>query len=222
VKGGEETAAAARPIRVGIVDDHAIVRKSLSDFLRAADAFEVVGQAATGRDAVELARTVPMDVLLLDIDMPGQNGIDAIPHILARENAPAVLMLSAHPAAVYGVSLMAKGAAGYLSKACDPQEIVRAITVVAKGCRYVDHDVGSLLADRAAAPEEELPHRKLTNREFQIFLRFAQGQSSQDAARDLSVSHKTVLCYRVRVMKKMQARTSSELTYYALKHKLIA
>jgi len=181
----------------------------------------VVGQAASGREAVELARTVPMDVLLLDVEMPGQNGVDAITHIRARDNAPAILILSGHPASSYGVATITRGAAGYLSKGCDPKEIVKAITVVASGRKYLDEEVSSLLADTVSTRDGR-PHCKLTTREFQVFLRLAQGQTGPQAARDLSLTPETLGCYRVKIMDKMEMRTNSELTYYAIKHKLIA
>jgi two-component system, NarL family, invasion response regulator UvrY len=214
--------AGRRRLRVGIVDDHAITRRALQEFLSEREPIEVVGVASTGGDAMELARTVPMDVMLLDIDMPGRNGIDALPHILAREPAPAVLMLSSHPPAAYGVAMIKRGAAGYLNKQCDPEEIVRAIEVVAGGRKYIDEEVGSLLVESVAAPVETLPHRTLTEREFQIFLHLAKGHSSEEAARHLSLSPNTVSTYRVKVMEKVRARTNSDLTYYALKHHLIA
>ena len=222
MKGRAHRATSASRIRVGIADDHAIVRRALHEFLRAFDALEVVGEAASGREAVELARTVPLDVLLLDIEMPGQTGIDAIPHILARDNAPAILVLSAHDAASFAPSMMTKGAAGYLSKACDPLEIVQAITSVAQGRKYFGEARTALPAGANEGQPTDLPHRTLTNREFQLLLRFAQGQTGPQVARELSLSHKTVLCYRVSLMSKMRARTNSDLTYYAFKHKLIA
>lgn len=214
--------ACAPGLRVGIVDDHAITRRALTEFLSEQASIQVVGEARTGRDALELARTARLDVMLLDIDMPGQSGIDALPHILAREDAPAVLMLSGHPPAAYGVSMIRKGAAGYLSKQCDPQEIVTAIQTVAQGRKYIDAELGSLMAEGLMEPGERLPHRSLTEREFQIFLHLAQGQSSEETARDLSLSPNTVSTYRMKVMEKVQARTNSDLTYYALKHNLIA
>jgi DNA-binding NarL/FixJ family response regulator len=201
-------------IRVGIVDDHAITRRALTEFLAEEGSSRVVGEAACGRGAIELARTVPMDVLLLDITMRGQSGIDALPHIVARENAPAVLMLSTHPQEAYGVAMIEKGASGYLNKQCEPEEIVRAIKAVAAGQHYLPCDSGS--------NDPSQPHRALTPREFQVFLRLAQGQSGQLAARDLSLSVRTFSGYRVRVMRKIDARTPSDLTYYAVKHNLLA
>jgi len=211
----------AGKIRVGIVDDHAITRRALSEFLSDEDSIVVVGQASSGGEAMEMTRKIPMDVLLLDIEMPGQSGIDAIAHIVSRDNAPAVLMLSAHPPAAYSVAMIRKGASGYLNKQCEPSEIIKAIQTLATGNRYLDEEVSSLLVDSASQHRSIELHTKLTGREFQIFLRLAQGQDSHQAARELSLSVKTVLSYRVKIMDKMQARTNSELTYYALKHRLI-
>jgi len=211
-----------RRIRVGIVDDHAITRRALSEFLSEQGECEVVGVAHSGRDAMDLARTVRMDVMLLDIDMPGRTGMEVLPHILARADAPAVLMLSTHPQEAYGAAMLQKGAAGYLNKQCEPDEIVRVIKLVAGGGRYLGGELCGRMADSSPQPVPLEPHQKLTQREFQVFLRLAQGQSSGEAAHDLALSPSTVATYRVKVMAKVQARTNSELTYYAIKHQLIA
>jgi two-component system, NarL family, invasion response regulator UvrY len=210
-----------RPIRVGIVDDHAITRRALNEFLGTAD-LSVVGEASNGRDAMELARQIPMDVLLLDMEMPGHSGIDAMAHIICRKDAPAVLILSGHAAEAYGVAMIRKGAAGYLSKDCPPEEIVTAIKVVASGRTYLNKEVTSLMAASLSGDLLNEPHRKLTEREFQVFLRLSQGQANEQIANELSLSAKTITSYRMKVLRKMRMRTSSELTYYAIKHKLIA
>ena len=131
-------------------------------------------------------------------------------------------MLSAHPPAAYGLAALGKGAAGYLNKQCEPGEIVKAIVTVASGRRYLDEEMKSLLAAGPAREAGVDLHRRLTEREFQIFLRLAQGQDNGQVAADLSLSPRTVLTYRHRLLAKMHVRTNSDLTYYALKHGLIA
>ncbi len=210
-----------RVIRVGIVDDHAITRRALTEYLGTVDQMVVVGEASNGRDAMELARTVPMDVLLLDMDMPGQNGIDALVHIIARKDAPAVLILSGHAPQAYGVAMIRKGAAGYLGKDCAPEEIIKAITTIASGRKYLNEELSALMVETLTEEAADEPHCTLTEREFQIFLRLAQGQKNAQIAKDLSLSAKTVTSYRMKVLRKMRVRTSSEMTYYALKHKFI-
>lgn len=209
------------PIRVGVADDHAIVRRALVELLDADDSMKVVGEASNGREAVELARTVPMDVLLLDIEMPGQSGFEAISRICSREKAPAVLMFSGYPFSSYGITAVSKGAAGYLGKGCELQDIRKAISVVAMGRKYFDEEVGSFLVETLQVRDKP-PHCSLTDREFQIFLRLAQGTANAQTASDLSLTPQSVGSYRVRIMNKMRMRTNSELTYYAMKHRLIA
>lgn len=215
-------AGVARCIRVGIADDHAIVRHGLSEFLREQASLEVAGLAASGREAMELARQVRLDVLLLDIDMPGLSGIDAITSIVAREDGPAVLVLSTHPPATYGVAMLQKGASGYLSKQCDPFEIVKAIHVVASGRRYLEGSLAELLLGSMMKNTDSAPHEKLTEREFTIFLRLATGKSVAQAAQELSLSQSTVAAYRVRIMRTMELQTNADLTFYALKKNLLS
>ena len=207
--------------RIGIVDDHAITLRALHEFLREQEGFLVAGQAASGREAIDLARKVPMDVMLLDIDMPGQSGIESIAHIMARAPSMAVLMLSSHAPSHYGMAMMKKGASGYLDKQCDPSEIVTAIRTVAGGRKYLNEEMSALLLDNLTPVTDGAAHKKLTDREFQVFIRLARGQSPDDAGIEMSLSGKTVSSYRTRIMDKLHFKTNSELTYYAIKHGLI-
>ena len=208
-------------IRVGIVDDHAIVRTGLREFLADFVDLRVTGEAANGREALELARGGEVDVLLLDLSMPDQSGVDALAAIKARFPDLAVLILSGFPEANYATTLLRHGASGYLNKECDPEEIVKAIRTVAKGRRYITPAVAELLADGAAGASEQLPHDTLSERELQVFLRLAKGETIGHMAESMFLSVKTVSTYRTRVLEKLKLQTNSELTYYALKNGLI-
>jgi len=209
-------------IRIVIVDDHAVVRAGLKQFLAEQMDFQVVGEAASGREALDFVRAGGVDVLILDVSMPGQSGVDALSGIKARAPELPVLMLSAFPETHYATALLKQGASGYLSKDCDPQEIVNAVRTLARGRRYITPAVAELLADQLGGGEGDgLPHTHLSEREFQVFLRLAQGETIGAIADSLSLSVKTVSTYRTRVMEKMKLESNSDLTYYALKNGLI-
>lgn len=209
-------------IRVGIVDDHAIVRAGLRQLLSDNVDLRITGEASNGRDALELARSGEVDVLLMDISMPDQSGVDALGAIKARFPELPILILSGFPEAHYATALLRQGASGYLNKECDPEEIATAIRVVSRGRRYISPAVAELLADGVAGGSpDKLLHDALSERELQVFLRLAKGETVGDMALAMFLSVKTVSTYRTRVMEKLKLATNSDLTYYALKNGLI-
>ena len=207
-------------IRIAIVDDHAIVREGLRRFFADEVDLRVVGDAANGREALELLRSTEVDVMLLDLSMPDQGGVDALRAIKARAPDLPVLILSGFAAQHYATALLRPGAAGYLNKDCDPEEIARAIRTVALGRRYITPAVAELLAEQLDAPAKA-PHEQLSERELQVFLRLAAGETVGHIAEQMSLSVKTVSTYRSRVLEKMGLASNSDLTYYALKNGLI-
>lgn len=207
-------------IRVAIVDDHAIVRAGLRQFLSEQIDLEVTAEAADGRAALDLVRAGGFDVLVMDLSMPGQGGVDALVAIRARAPALPVLILSGFPEEHYATALLRHGASGYLNKECDPEEIVDAIRTVHQGRKYVTRAVAELLAEGLVSVERP-PHEQLSEREFQVFLRLAQGESIGQIAQGMSLSVKTVSTYRTRLLEKMRLSSNSDLTYYALKNGLI-
>jgi two-component system invasion response regulator UvrY len=208
-------------IRVGIADDHAIVRSGLRQYLTDQVDLRVTGEASNGREALELARNGEVDVLIMDLSMPDEGGVDALAAIKARFPELPVLILSGFPEAHYATTLLRQGAAGYLNKECDPDEIVQAIRTVARGRRYITPGVAELLADGAAGEADKLPHESLSERELQVFLRLAKGETVGQMAESLFLSVKTVSTYRSRVLEKLKLQSNSDLTYYALKNGLI-
>src|SRR5438132_799553 len=135
-------------IKVGIVDDHAIVRSGLKQFFSEQVDLRVVGEAASGREAIDLVRTTEMDVLVMDLSMPGQSGIDALGMIRAKAPDVGILILSGYPEEHYAMNLIRQGASGYLNKECEPMEIVNAIRTIALGRRYISPAVAELLAQQ--------------------------------------------------------------------------
>lgn len=209
------------PIRIGIVDDHALVRIGLRQFLVDQVDFDVVGEADNGRQALDLLRAGNIDVLLMDILMPEQNGIDALATIKAHAPDMPVLILSGLSEKHYAVTLLQQGASGYLNKECDPQEIVQAIRTLKQGRKYISKSVAERLADGLGIDKGKPLHEQLSERELQVFLRLAIGETIGNMAISMSLSVKTVSTYRTRVLEKMQLKSNSDLTYHALKNGLI-
>lgn len=208
-------------IKVGIVDDHAIVRSGLRQFFADHIDLRVVGEASSGRGAIDLVRNEEVDVLIMDLSMPGQSGIDALAMLRAKAPDMGILILSGYPEEHYAVQLIRQGASGYLNKDCDPLEIVDAVRTIALGKRHITPAVADLLAQQLGKKGTAAPHEELSEREFQVFLKLAKGETASRIAEELSLSVKTVSTYRTRLMEKMGLSSNSDLTYYALKNKLI-
>jgi len=208
-------------IRIAIIDDHAMVRAGLRQFFSDQSDFSVVAEASNGRAALEIVRAGEVDVILLDISMPDQGGVDALAAIRARAPDLPVLILSGFPEEHYATTLLRQGASGYLNKDCDPQDIVSAIRTVHRGRKYISPGVAERLADGLTKGGDKLPHEQLSERELQVFLRLAKGETIGNLAVGMSLSVKTVSTYRTRIMEKMKLESNSDLTYYALKNGLI-
>jgi two-component system, NarL family, invasion response regulator UvrY len=208
-------------IRIAIVDDHAMVRAGLRQFFADQPDFTVVAEAANGREAVDIVRKGEVDVIVMDIAMPDQSGVDALAAIRARAPNLPVLILSGYPEEHYATTLLRQGASGYLNKDCDPEEIVKAIRTVHRGRKYITAGIAERLADGLTGDTDRLPHEELSERELQVFLRLAKGETVGHMAESMSLSVKTISTYRTRVMEKMRLASNSDLTYYALKNGLI-
>lgn len=208
-------------IKIAIVDDHAVVRSGLRQFFSEHIDLVVVAEAANGRQAMDVVRQGGIDVVVMDISMPDQSGIDTMIAIKARAPDLPVLILSGFPEAHYATTLLRQGASGYLNKDCDPADIVTAVRTVARGRKYITPGIAELLADGLAGGGDKLPHENLSDRELQVFLRLAKGEVIGQMAVSMSLSVKTVSTYRTRVMEKMNLASNSDLTYYAIKNGLL-
>lgn len=209
-------------IRIAIVDDHAMVRAGLRQFFVDQVDFQVVAEAANGQEALNIVRQGDIDVMLMDISMPGQGGVDALAAIKARAPDLPVLILSGFAEEHYATTMLRQGASGYLNKDCDPEDIVKAIRMVVRGRKYISAAVAERLADGLGSDNTKALHEQLSERELQVFLRLARGEAVGAMAISMCLSIKTVSTYRTRVMEKMMLESNSDLTYYALKNGLIA
>ena len=188
---------------------------------RHSSSFRVVAEAASGREAIDVVRSTELDVLLMDLSMPGQSGIDSLAMIRAKAPDVGILILSGLPEEQYAVNMIRQGASGYLNKECDPEEIAKAVRVVATGRRYISPAVAELLAGHLDRKDAGPAHNSLSEREFQVFLKLAKGYSVGDIGEALSLSVKTISTYRTRLMEKLSLASNSDLTYYAIKANLI-
>lgn len=208
-------------IRVAIVDDHPVVRAGLRQLLSGQTDIQVVAEGANGHEAIDIARGEQIDVMVLDIAMPECSGVDALVSIQARHAGLPVLILSEFPEAHYALAMLRQGARGYLNKCSDHDELILAIRTVSRGRKYISVCVAEQLAEGWAVRGQHSPHQCLSDREFQVFLRLARGETVGHTADGMSLSIKTVSTYRARVMEKLKLGSNSDLTYYALKNGLI-
>ena len=208
-------------LRLAIVDDHKIVRAGFREMLADELGVRVEFEAASGEEALQQFREQPCDVLLLDLSLPGQSGVDVLRAVRQRYPALKVLVLSGFPEERYALPMIRNGANGYLCKDCERDELIRAIRTVAQGRRYVSPRTAELLADDLAGVSAALPHESLSERELQVFLRLARGESVSGIADTLNLSVKTVSTYRSRLLEKLEVASNAELAAYALRHGLM-
>ncbi|MDI3489143.1 DNA-binding response regulator [Thauera propionica] len=208
-------------LRIAIVDDHQIVRAGFREMLADELGFEFPFEAASGEEALQGLRQHATDVLLLDLSLPGQSGVDVLRAARQRYDKLRILVLSGFPEDRYALAMIRNGADGYLCKDCTREELVNAIRTVAQGRRYLSPRTAELLAQELTGGGASAPHEKLSDRELQVFLRLARGESVSDIAALLHLSVKTVSTYRSRLLEKLDVSSNAELATYALRHGLI-
>ncbi|MBW8307154.1 MAG: response regulator transcription factor, partial [Thiobacillus sp.] len=190
-------------IQVAIVDDHQIVRTGFRELLSEDASITIAFEAANGDEALEKLRTTQCGVLLLDISLPGKSGVDVLRAVRQRYPEIKVLILSGFPEESYALAMIKNGANGYLCKDCEREELLRAIHMVSAGRRYVSPRTAELLADEMSGERSGVLHEALSDRELQVFLRLARGESVSDIAGQLHLSVKTISTYRSRVTDKL-------------------
>ena len=208
-------------IRVLVAEDHTIVREGIKQLIGMAKDMQVVGEAGNGEQLMDVLRQTPCDVVLLDISMPGVNGLEAIPRIRALLQPPAVLMLSMHDEAQMAARALKIGAAGYATKDSDPALLLTAIRKVASGGRYIDPELADRMVFEVGLTDSRPPHALLSEREFSVFERLVQGEGVNEIAQHLAISSKTVSTHKARLMEKIGAHSVAELVKFAMDHKLV-
>ena len=208
-------------IRVLVAEDHTIVREGIKQLIGLAKDLCVVGEAANGEQLLETLRQTPCEVVLLDISMPGVNGLEAIPRIRALSSPPAVLVLSMHDEAQMAARALKIGAAGYATKDSDPALLLTAIRKVASGGRYIDPELADRMVFEVGLTDARPAHTLLSEREFSVFERLVRGEGVNEIAQQLAVSSKTVSTHKARLMQKLGLHSVADLVKYAVEHKLL-
>lgn len=208
-------------MKILIADDHSVVRHGLKQIL--ADAFRNAefGEAKNGQEAIALVWKETWDVVVLDITMPGQSGLDVLKAIKKSRPKLPVLMLSMHPEDQFAVRMLKIGAAGYMTKESAPAELVGAVNKVISGGRYVSPALAEKMAAYLALDVQVPPHERLSDREFVVLRLIASGKNVTTIAKELSLSAKTVSTYRSRILEKTGMVNSAELTHYAIRNQLV-
>jgi DNA-binding NarL/FixJ family response regulator len=209
-------------IRLLICDDHAIVREGLKQVLADAQDVAVAVEAGDGPEAIQCIRRGGIDVVLLDIALPGRDGLDVLKQIHREFPKLPVLVVSTYPEKQYALRSLRLGAAGYLNKGADPAELIAAIRKVAQGGMFVSPTVAETLASAMRKDSDQPPHELLSPREYQVFIHIAAGKSLTDIAAQLSLSLNTVSTYRARVMEKIETHNDVETALYAVRHHLVS
>ena len=208
-----------KTIRILVADDHAVVRRGLRHILAAAHDLAIVAEAASGTEVLEKLRDGEVDVVLMDISMPGTDAVDLVGRIKALHADLPVLIHSMHSESPVASRMLKAGAAGYITKDSEPEQLLAALRKVASGGRYITAGIAEQLAFIGAA---DAPlHELLSDRERQVFLLLVSGKSLKAIARDLHLSPKTASTYKTRVMQKLKAQTDAELVRYALANQLV-
>ncbi|MGA2562812.1 MAG: response regulator transcription factor [Steroidobacteraceae bacterium] len=207
--------------KVLIADDHPMTRAGLRHFLEDERSVTQIGEAGTGEETLDQLRSGSWDLVILDINMPDRGGLDILRHVRASYPQVKVLVVSAFPERQYAINAIKAGAGGYLPKESASEELLRAVRVVALGRRYVTPNMAELMASELDSNNNEPLHRRLSEREFQIFCKLAAGHTVSAIANELCLSVKTVSTYRTRVLEKMSLLTNADITTYALRNELI-
>ncbi len=210
-------------IRVLVCDDHQIVRQGIKQILADASDLALAGEAASGPEAVARVREGGIDVVLLDIAMPQRDGLDVLRQLKSEYPRLPVLMLSTYPDRQYAVRSLKLGAAGYLNKSADSEQMCEAIRRVAAGRLFITPHVAEQLAGAVGAGREDgaLLHERLSHREYQVFRLLAEGRSVGEIAEQLVLAPNTVSTYRARVLEKTGVRNDVELALYAVRQEIV-
>ncbi len=209
-------------ISVVLVDDHAVVRSGLRLLLEAQDDIEVVGEAGNAKDAVFRARAFKPDVILLDVVMPGESGIEVLPKLLNESPETKVLVLSMQDDPSYVREAFAAGAQGYVLKEAADEEVVSAVREIAGGARYVHPALGARMVAAEAQERAAAESDPLSEREREVLRLLALGHTNQEIAEQLYISVRTAESHRSHIMQKLRLTTRAELVRYALTHGLLA
>jgi DNA-binding NarL/FixJ family response regulator len=208
-------------IKILIADDHAIVREGLKQIVAEESDMNVTGEAANSHELFDLLEKEKFEIVVLDINMPGISGLEALKEMKARNIKVPVLILSMFSEDQYGLRAIKAGAAGYLKKVSAPTELVTAIRKIVGGGKFISDSLAEKLVDVIDVDAKKPLHETLSDREYQIMCLISSGKSAEEIAEELALSINTVYTYRNRILEKMHLKSNVSLTQYAIQHKLI-
>ncbi len=208
-------------IKIIIADDHPIVRAGLKQIIMEDAYITVAGEASKGIELLEKVRRQDYDVILLDLSMPGMDGMDVLKQLKLEKPHIPVIILTIHPESQYALRVLKAGAAGYLTKDSASDELIKAIHKVYGGGKYISPSLAEKIAFALDKDTNQLPHETLSDREYQVFCLIGGGKTVSQIAETLALSVKTVSTYRTRILEKMQMQNNAELIHYAVQNQLV-
>lgn len=208
-------------IRILIADDHAVVRRGLRQIVAEFADLRVTGEAQNAQEVLHLLHSHAYDLLLLDLHMPGRDGLEVLHE--AKRLCPTlpILVLSMYSEDQFGMRVLKAGASGYLTKETAPEELINAIRKVHRGEHYVSSTLAEKMAVALQEDTDRPAHETLTDREYEVLCRIASGKTVTQIANELHLSVKTISTYRTRILEKMHLKSNAELTHYSIRHALV-
>ncbi len=209
-------------MKILIADDHTIVREGLKYIISDIPDVEFVDEASNGFEVIEKVNNNEYDLVILDITMPGKNGLDTLKELKQINKKLPVLMLSVHNEEQYGFRVLKAGAAGFIPKHSEPEEFQRAIYKAVAGKKYLSDNLINQLASNLDGGSNKPLHQKLSDREFQVFKLIAEGKAIKDISEELFLSNKTISTYRTRILEKMNMQSNADIVKYAIEFDIIS
>ncbi|MBN1198644.1 MAG: response regulator transcription factor [Bacteroidales bacterium] len=208
-------------ISILITDDHPIVRQGIRQILTEYSEIALIEEASDGNEMLQKVSNTDFTVVLLDISMPGRNGLELLKDLKISSPQTAVLMLSVHPEEQYAIRALKSGAAGYLPKSTLPEELIKAVKKVAAGKKYITSSLAEIIATDFDQPDDKPVYHSLSDREFEVLCLLASGKSIKEISEELFLSSKTISTYRERILEKLNLKTTADLIRFAIREGLV-
>ncbi len=208
-------------MKVLFADDHAILRKGLIEILKDAYMGLQYFEASNGNEALQITRKEILDLILLDISMPGRNGLETLKQIRADGISTPVLILSVQPEDQYAIRVLKAGASGFLNKDSAPEELLNAVNQVLRNKKYISSEMAQKLAESFSQPSDKPLYELLSDRELQVLQFIASGKTVSEIGKEISLTVNTISTYRARILEKLNLNNNAELTRYALDNNLV-
>lgn len=208
-------------MKVLIADDHAILRKGLIEILSNSYPNLMYFEASNGIEALQISRKNKVDLILLDISMPGRNGLETLKQMRSDGNTAKILILSVQPEDQYAIRVLKAGASGYLNKDSAPEELLNAVRTVMNGKKYISAAIAEKLAQSIGTPLDKPLYENLSDRELQVLQYIASGKTVSEIAKEISLTVNTISTYRARILEKLQLNSNAAITRYALDNNLV-